>query len=135
MFGSIGGPELLLIFVLALLLFGPRKLPEIGRTIGKTLAEFKRATNEFRTSLEREVELEKIREVKAELKDPLQISAADLSSAAAPVPYAGYLAGQPPQEVGTLGSVAPARNDVAAGTGEDSDTDAGSSGGDVRRSE
>ena len=71
MFGSIGGPELLLIFVLALLLFGPRKLPEIGRTIGKTLSEFKRATNEFHVSLEREIELEKLKELKAELKSPV----------------------------------------------------------------
>jgi sec-independent protein translocase protein TatA len=70
MFGSIGGPELLLIFVLALLLFGPRKLPEIGKTIGKTLAEFRRATQEFSTSLEREVEVEKLRELRADLSVP-----------------------------------------------------------------
>ena len=62
MFGSIGGPEILLIFVLGLLLFGPRKLPEIGRTLGKTLAEFRRATSEFTASLEREVALEKRKE-------------------------------------------------------------------------
>ena len=70
MFGSIGGPELPLIFVLALLLFGPRKLPEIGRTIGKTIAEFKRATNEFTSSLEREVELEKLKDLGASMKNP-----------------------------------------------------------------
>lgn len=74
MFGSIGGAELLLVFVLALLLFGPRKLPEIGKTIGKTLAEFKRATNDFHSSLEREIELEKLRELKADLKSPLPFS-------------------------------------------------------------
>ena len=68
MFGSVGGAELLLVFVLALLLFGPRKLPEIGKAIGKTLAEFKRATNDFHSSLEREIELEKL---KADLKNPL----------------------------------------------------------------
>lgn len=62
MFGSIGGPEILLIFVLGLLLFGPRKLPEIGRTIGKTLGEFRRATSDFTASLEREVALEKVKE-------------------------------------------------------------------------
>ena len=74
MFGSIGGPELLLVFVLALLLFGPRKLPEIGKAIGKTLAEFKRATNDFHSSLEREIELEKLRELKADLKNPVPTS-------------------------------------------------------------
>ena len=55
MFGSIGGPELLLIFVVALLIFGPRKLPELGKTLGRGLAEFRRATNDLRDSLETEV--------------------------------------------------------------------------------
>jgi Tat protein translocase TatB subunit len=69
MFGSIGGQEFLLIAVLALLLFGPRKLPQIGRSIGKALAEFRGATNEFRSSLEREVELETIRDAKQGLEE------------------------------------------------------------------
>jgi TatA/E family protein of Tat protein translocase len=60
MFG-LGGTEVVVIFVLALLLFGPRKLPEIGRTLGKTLAEFRRATLDFRVNLEREVELDKLK--------------------------------------------------------------------------
>src|SRR3989304_745373 len=88
MFGSIGGPELLLVFVLALLLFGPRKLPEIGKAIGKTLAEFKRATNDFHSSLEREIELEKLRELKADLKNPLpslDVARGEESRAALPV--------------------------------------------------
>ena len=55
MFGSIGGPELLLIFLVALLVFGPRKLPELGRMFGKGLAEFRRAAGELRESLETEV--------------------------------------------------------------------------------
>jgi sec-independent protein translocase protein TatA len=86
MFGSIGGPELLLIFVLALLLFGPRKLPEIGKTIGKTLAEFKKATNEFSTSLEREIELEKLKELKTDLKDPLPAGTIAKDAGTAPEP-------------------------------------------------
>jgi len=68
MFGSIGGPEILLIFVLALLLFGPRRLPDIGRALGKTVAEFRKATSEFRSTLEREVELEKLKETGGALK-------------------------------------------------------------------
>jgi len=52
---SLGLPELIFIFVLALLLFGPKKLPEIGRTIGRFMGEFRKATNEFKSSLEREV--------------------------------------------------------------------------------
>lgn len=62
MFGSIGGPEVILLFIAALLLFGPRRLPEIGRTIGKTVADFRRATNDFRSNLEREVRVEELKE-------------------------------------------------------------------------
>ena len=69
MFGSIGGQEFLLIAVLALLLFGPRKLPQIGRSIGKALAEFRGVTNEFRSSLEREVDLETVRDAKQGLEE------------------------------------------------------------------
>ena len=64
MFGSIGGSEFLLIAVLALLLFGPRKLPQIGRSIGRALSEFRGETSEFKSSLEREVELENRRDAK-----------------------------------------------------------------------
>ncbi len=55
MFGSIGGPEILLILVIALLVFGPKKIPELSRTIGRGVAEFRRATNDFKATLEREV--------------------------------------------------------------------------------
>jgi Tat protein translocase TatB subunit len=62
MFGTLGGPELFLIFVVALIVFGPRKLPEIGKSLGKMMGEFRRASNEFRSTIENEVEAEKIRE-------------------------------------------------------------------------
>ena len=62
MFGTLGGPELFLIFVVALIVFGPRKLPEIGKSLGKMMAEFRRASNDFRNTIESEVEAEKIRD-------------------------------------------------------------------------
>ena len=61
MFGSIGFPELLVIFVIALIVFGPKKLPELGRSLGKSLAEFKRASTELRSTLEEEIRLDEQR--------------------------------------------------------------------------
>jgi len=61
MFGSIGMPELIIIFVIALIIFGPRKLPELGKSLGKSLAEFKKASNELRNTLEEEIRIEEQR--------------------------------------------------------------------------
>lgn len=61
MFGSIGMPELIIIFVIALIIFGPRKLPELGRSLGKSIAEFKKASNELKSTLEEEIRLEEQR--------------------------------------------------------------------------
>jgi TatA/E family protein of Tat protein translocase len=58
MFGPLGLPEVLFILVLALLIFGPRKLPEIGRTLGKAMGEFRRATTELKRSINTEIALE-----------------------------------------------------------------------------
>ena len=57
-FESIGAPELLVILVVALIIFGPRKLPDLSRSLGKSLADFRRASDEFKRTWEREVELE-----------------------------------------------------------------------------
>jgi sec-independent protein translocase protein TatA len=56
--GPIGIPELVIIFVVALIIFGPRKLPELGRSLGKSIQEFKRASNELRSTLDEEIRLE-----------------------------------------------------------------------------
>src|ERR1700736_154906 len=53
--GTLGVSEMMFIFVLALLLFGPRKLPELGRTVGKALAEFRRAQSELKATFDREM--------------------------------------------------------------------------------
>jgi TatA/E family protein of Tat protein translocase len=58
MFGTLGGPEIILILVIALIVFGPRKLPEIGKTVGKMLAEFRKASTDFKRTIEDEVEAE-----------------------------------------------------------------------------
>src|SRR5690349_24632189 len=62
MFGSIGMPEMLIILIIALIIFGPRKLPEIGKSLGKSLAEFKKASNELRNTLEEEIRIEEQRD-------------------------------------------------------------------------
>lgn len=62
MFGPLGLPEILFILVVALLIFGPRRLPEIGRGIGKALGEFRRATNDLKRSIDTEVTLEEVRQ-------------------------------------------------------------------------
>jgi TatA/E family protein of Tat protein translocase len=62
MFGPIGMPELVIIFVIALIIFGPRKLPELGRSLGRSLGEFRRASNELRSSLEDEIRVEEQRD-------------------------------------------------------------------------
>lgn len=77
MFGSIGLPELVLIFIVALLLFGPRKLPEIGRTVGKALGEFRRASNDLKRTLEDEVAATELREARRDLDSAFQAPAAE----------------------------------------------------------
>jgi TatA/E family protein of Tat protein translocase len=56
--GSLGLPELAFIFVLALLVFGPKKMPEIGRTLGRGMAEFRKAANELKRTVNTELALE-----------------------------------------------------------------------------
>jgi len=62
MFGNLSMTEILFILVIALIIFGPRKLPELGKSLGQSLAQFRRASEDFKRSWEEEVELEKERE-------------------------------------------------------------------------
>ena len=60
MFGPLGVPELIFIFVLALLIFGPRRLPELGKTLGRAMGEFRRATSDLKSSFDTELALEEV---------------------------------------------------------------------------
>lgn len=82
MFGSLGLPELIVIFVIALIIFGPRKLPELGRSLGRGIAEFKKATNEFQNTLEQEI---KVDEQRSQAAVTPQAEARDDAAASSPV--------------------------------------------------
>jgi sec-independent protein translocase protein TatA len=68
MFGSIGMPELIIILVIALIIFGPRKLPELGKSLGRSLNEFKRASADLQNTLEQEIKLEEQKEQQAKAR-------------------------------------------------------------------
>ena len=59
--GNLGMPEILMILVIALIIFGPRKLPELGKTLGQSLAQFRRASDDFKRQWEDEVAIERHR--------------------------------------------------------------------------
>lgn len=89
--GNLGLPEIAFIFILALLIFGPNKLPEIGRTIGKGMAEFRKATNELKRSINTELALEEtpeppqLRLRRLEMETPAEPAELPLTSAAPPM--------------------------------------------------
>lgn len=70
-FESIGTQELILIGLVALIIFGPRKLPELARTIGKTMADFRKVTSEFKSTWEKEIEEDK-KMLKTLAEDPMK---------------------------------------------------------------
>jgi Tat protein translocase TatB subunit len=76
MFGTLGGPELFLILVVALIVFGPRKLPEMGKSLGKMLAEFRKASNEFQRTIEDEVEADRFKNATPQIAAPAAAPAA-----------------------------------------------------------
>ena len=97
MFGSIGMPELIVIFVIALIIFGPRKLPELGRSLGRSINEFKRASNELRNTLEDEIRVDEQRTV-----DEKRAAAAAAAAAPAPAASPVQAATDAPVDAGTV---------------------------------
>ena len=68
--GPIGMPEMVVIAVIALIIFGPRKLPELGKSLGKSIAEFKRASNELKHTLEDEIRTEELQDARKSAQIP-----------------------------------------------------------------
>jgi len=72
MFGPFGGFEILVLMAIGLLVFGPRRMPEIGRSLGKAMLEFRKAATELRTSIEREINIEEMKETARSIKDGIE---------------------------------------------------------------
>jgi TatA/E family protein of Tat protein translocase len=68
--GPLGVPEMLFILVLVLLIFGPKRLPEVGKMVGKGLGEFRRASNELKRSIQTELALEDLEEAPRRRRPP-----------------------------------------------------------------
>jgi TatA/E family protein of Tat protein translocase len=85
MFGSLGVSELLLIFAVILIVFGPRRLPEIGKTLGKALGEFRKATDDLKNTIEREVRLEELKTIAPDIRSSVHSIARDPISMLNPV--------------------------------------------------
>ena len=105
MFGPIGMPEMIVIAVIALIIFGPRKLPELGKSLGKSIAEFKRASNDLKNTLEEEIRSEELVEARKSAQIPPTPSTSMAPPPAAP---------PPPSEVATPQESAESRVDPPA---------------------
>jgi Tat protein translocase TatB subunit len=97
---NLGMPELIFIFLLALVVVGPKKLPELARTLGKYMAEFKRASNEFRNQLEAEmmnIELEEL--AKKEKETPRVLPPEPAPEGPAVTPAQGIVSRGSPEDI------------------------------------
>ena len=130
MFGPIGVWEMVIILVIALIVFGPRKLPELGRSLGKSLGEFKRASNELRNTLDEEIRVEERRPPKAAAPKPgpagapAPVEAQDVTEPAAAEPT-GPDAAEPDAAEPSTPAVPPAPVTVATPTPEPHPTEPG----------
>jgi len=100
MLPSVGMPELVIILVIALIIFGPRKLPELGRSLGKSIGEFRKASNELKSTLEEEIRVEEQKEQRAKLEAEQATAVAGASTIPDTIftPTAGTAADPTPEE-------------------------------------
>lgn len=116
--GNLGMPEILMILVIALIIFGPRKLPELGKTLGNSLAQFRRASEDFKRQWEDEVEIERRRidvpEAPAveHASEPASIAEGETKTEPAAEPAAGVA--EEPLAVAATGEPVSASEAVAA---------------------
>ncbi|HEX2122127.1 MAG TPA: twin-arginine translocase TatA/TatE family subunit [Thermoanaerobaculia bacterium] len=99
MFGSLGVPEVILIFAVILIVFGPRRIPEIGRTLGKAMAEFRKATDDLKGTIEQEVRLEELKKIAPQAMVPFEVvsrSEPELLDEAASAPAPAAPLDEPP---------------------------------------
>lgn len=130
MFG-IGMPELIVILAVALVVIGPKKLPDLAKSLGKALGEFKRATNDLKQSIEQESGLDEVRESLKETDRDIRRSF-DASSATPSGPTASATSDAPeailPQEPSTVSDTADAALPKGDPPGPDNDADTKESG-------
>lgn len=98
MFGSIGSMEILLIVVVALLVVGPKKLPQVARTLGKTFGEFKRVTSDVQRTISTEVDRAERQERVAKAKSELLLDDAAPKAAPAKAEATADTAADTPKE-------------------------------------
>jgi TatA/E family protein of Tat protein translocase len=108
MFGSLGIPELIMIFIVALIVFGPKRLPEIGKTLGKAMGEFKKATDDFKNTIEREVQVEELKQLASTTIVPVHES---ISRSAPAAPTTTGVPAEPPKQVADLTPEAVTKHD------------------------
>jgi sec-independent protein translocase protein TatA len=106
--GNLGWTEILVILVIALIIFGPRKLPELGKSLGQSLAQFRRASDDFKRTWEQEVEVEK-RRLEAPPTIPSQIADESLPTVSAT---------ETPWQGGTEEAASASADEVLAGVQE-----------------
>jgi len=97
--GPVGVPEMIIILVIALIVFGPRKLPELGRSLGKSLGEFKRASNDLRNTLDEEIRIEEKPDDKSTFNEKSKSIQSSNKPAVAAAPASGVHPTEP--DVGT----------------------------------